>query len=110
MSCVVVQPHMLKQRAAGLLLPNESSKLKSMNSLFSLGLDYGTESVRAILVRIADGMVAGQAAAAYEHGVIDRQLPSSGEMLPPDYALQHPRDWLDSAGAAYVNKRCTVTE
>jgi L-ribulokinase len=67
---------------------------------YSLGFDYGTESVRVLVVDIKDGRIAGQASRAYAHGVIDRALPSSGEKLPPDYALQHPQDWLDSLAIA----------
>ncbi|MCS7033974.1 MAG: ribulokinase [Phycisphaerae bacterium] len=66
----------------------------------SLGLDFGTESARAVIVDIADGSIVGQATCAYTHGVIDRQLPDSSIPLPADYALQHPRDWLESAAAA----------
>jgi L-ribulokinase len=71
-----------------------------MTPRLALGLDFGTESARAILVAIGDGTVIGQAAVGYAHGVIDRQLPGSNATLPPDYALQDPRDWLDSAAAA----------
>jgi L-ribulokinase len=69
---------------------------------YTVGLDFGTESVRALVVDVADGRVAGQAAQAYAHGVIDEALPAAvgGAKLPPDYALQHPRDWLDALGAA----------
>ncbi|MCC7349437.1 MAG: ribulokinase [Phycisphaerales bacterium] len=64
---------------------------------FTVGLDYGTESVRALVVRVSDGRIAGQAADAYAHGVIDSQLSVGGLKLPADYALQHPLDWLESA-------------
>src|SRR4051812_17451454 len=67
---------------------------------YSLGFDYGTESVRVLVVDIRDGRIAGQAVSAYAHGVIDDALPTSGDKLPPDYALQHPQDWLDSLAAA----------
>ena len=67
---------------------------------YSLGFDYGTESVRVLVVDIADGRIAGQAAQNYRHGVIDQTLPTSGEKLPPDYALQHPQDWLDDLATA----------
>lgn len=30
----------------------------------------------------------------YAHGVIDRELPSTGQRLPPDWALQDPDDWI----------------
>jgi len=70
---------------------------------YSLGFDFGTESVRVIVVDIADGRVAGHASHAYAHGVIDERLPGSDDELPPDYALQHPQDWLDSLAAACRN-------
>ena len=67
---------------------------------YSIGFDFGTESVRVLVVDVSNGHIAAQAAHAYAHGVIDQTLPTSGEKLPPDYALQHPQDWLDSAGHA----------
>jgi len=67
---------------------------------YAIGIDYGTESVRVLVVDIRDGRIAGQGADAYRHGVIDRTLPTSGATLPPDYALQHPQDWLDSLAIA----------
>lgn len=69
-------------------------------SQFAIGFDYGTESVRAVVVDIRNGHVAGQASQNYKHGVIDRTLPTSGATLPPDYALQHPQDWLDDLAVA----------
>jgi L-ribulokinase len=63
----------------------------------AVGLDFGTESVRAVLVSVADGRVAGEAAERYASGVISDTLPTSGQKLPPDYALQDPRDWMDAA-------------
>ncbi len=65
----------------------------------ALGLDFGTESVRAILVD-RDGTELGVAVSEYRHGQITDQLPTSGETLPPDYALQCPADWIESAAIA----------
>ena len=69
-------------------------------SQYAIGIDYGTESVRVLVVDIRDGRIAWQGADAYRHGVIDRVLPTSGASLPHDYALQHPQDWLDSLAVA----------
>jgi L-ribulokinase len=71
-----------------------------MEGRYALGFDFGTESVRVLVVRLSDGYVAAQGAEAYAHGVIDETLPSNGEKLPADYALQDSRDWLASAAAA----------
>lgn len=71
-----------------------------MSNRFSLGLDFGTESVRAILADLRTGAIAGQTSVNYRHGVIDQSLPTGGGKLPYDYALQHPQDWLDDAASA----------
>ena len=65
----------------------------------ALGLDFGTESVRALLVDAAGAELAS-ASAAYADGQITRSLPGSEEPLPADYALQNPDDWTASAAAA----------
>ena len=65
-----------------------------------VGVDFGTLSARAVVVRVDDGAEIGTAMHAYRHGVIDRRLPSSGEELPPDWALQDPRDYVESIAEA----------
>ena len=65
----------------------------------ALGLDFGTESVRALLID-GGGAELGSAVARYRHGQIAETLPNSRERLPPLYALQDPQDWLDSSAAA----------
>ena len=60
-----------------------------------VGVDFGTLSGRALVVRAADGEELGSAVHEYAHGVIDTELPRSGEKLPPSWALQDPDDWLD---------------
>lgn len=64
-----------------------------------LGLDFGTESVRALLADTSTGEI-GSASVAYQHGQIVEHLPGSRERLPPLYAFQHPQDWLDAAAKA----------
>jgi L-ribulokinase len=66
---------------------------------YSIGFDFGTESVRVVVVG-PDGRIAAQATSEYPHGVLDATLPTTGATLPADYALQHPQDWLDSAAKA----------
>ncbi len=61
---------------------------------YVLGLDYGTESGRALLVAVDNGEEVATAVLPYPHVVIDTELPGTGEKLPPDWALQHPGDWL----------------
>ncbi len=61
----------------------------------SLGLDFGTESLRAILVDLDSGQEAGEEAFEYPHGVISERLPcAAGTPLGPDWFLQDPRDYL----------------
>jgi L-ribulokinase len=63
--------------------------------MYTVGIDYGTESGRALLVRIADGAEVATAVHPYGDGVIDEALPGSGLRLPPDWALQNPDDYVD---------------
>jgi L-ribulokinase len=65
---------------------------------YTLGLDFGTESVRAVLADVRTGHLVGQAIAPFACGVIDRELPiPHAKPLPPDSAFQHPADWLSAA-------------
>ncbi len=65
----------------------------------ALGLDFGTESVRALLVDLA-GVERGSAAVRYPHGQLTDTLPTTGKKIPADYAFQHPQDWLDASAQA----------
>jgi L-ribulokinase len=60
-----------------------------------VGIDFGTLSGRALVVRVADGAELGSAVHEYRHGVMDSVLPATGRPLPPDWALQDPEDYLD---------------
>ncbi|MET0419939.1 MAG: hypothetical protein ABW022_28320 [Actinoplanes sp.] len=60
-----------------------------------VGIDFGTLSGRAVVVRVRDGAELGSAVHEYPHGVVERHLPGRpGEPLPPDWALQVPDDYL----------------
>lgn len=63
-------------------------------STYSVGVDFGTESGRAVIIRNGDGASVGEAVTAYAHGVMDAELPS-GVRLGKEWALQHPQDYLD---------------
>ena len=62
---------------------------------YVIGVDYGTLSGRAVLVRVSDGKEIASAIHEYRHAVIEEFLPSSGAKLPPDWALQVPSDYVD---------------
>ncbi|MGW0485646.1 ribulokinase [Nonomuraea sp. NPDC003214] len=62
---------------------------------FVVGVDFGTLSGRAVVVRVSDGAELGSAVHEYAHGVIERELPGSDVRLGPDWALQSPQDWID---------------
>jgi L-ribulokinase len=62
---------------------------------FAIGVDYGTESGRAVLVDVATGEEVATAVHPYGDGVIDEHLPGSEEPLPPDFALQNPQDYIE---------------
>lgn len=63
---------------------------------YSLGIDFGTLSARALLVDVDTGREVASAVYDYLHAVIDDYLPGSGHKLPPDWALQDPQDYLDA--------------
>lgn len=63
--------------------------------MYTIGIDFGTESGRAVLVDTRDGSEVATAVLAYPHGVIDETLPHNDKPLPPDWALQHPNDYLE---------------
>ncbi len=62
---------------------------------YVVGIDYGTLSGRAVVVRVDDGTEMGASTYAYPHAVIDDTLPATGRSLPPDWALQDPADYRD---------------
>jgi L-ribulokinase len=66
-----------------------------MTRKLTIGVDFGTESVRALVLDITTGEETAEAVHSYPHGVIDRFLPLTGRALGSDWALQHPGDWLE---------------
>ncbi len=62
---------------------------------YSVGIDYGTTSARALLVDLNTGEEIAVAVKEYPHGVMDTCLPDGRTKLGADWALQHPQDYLD---------------
>jgi L-ribulokinase len=62
---------------------------------YVIGVDFGTLSGRALVVRVSDGAELGSSVHEYSHGVMDAKLAATGEPLPPDWALQDPEDYRD---------------
>lgn len=63
---------------------------------YVVGIDYGTLSGRAAVVRVSDGEVLSTADTAYAHAVMDRTLTAGdGQKLPNEFALQVPADYLE---------------
>ena len=65
------------------------------NEKYAIGVDYGTLSGRALLVRVSDGCEIASSVHEYSHAVIEDALPINGKKLPPDWALQVPSDYVD---------------
>jgi L-ribulokinase len=67
---------------------------------YAIGVDFGTESGRALLLDLETGREAAVAEVRYPSGVIDRILPPTGEELPADWALQDPDDYVTAIETA----------
>ena len=66
-----------------------------MAEKYVIGVDYGTLSGRAVVVRVSDGEAIGSGVYEYPHAVMDTTLASSGAVLGPDWALQDANDYVD---------------
>ncbi|RKN21160.1 ribulokinase [Micromonospora musae] len=62
---------------------------------FVIGVDFGTLSGRALVVRVRDGAELGTAVHAYRSGVMDSALAADGQPLPADWGLQDPDDYRE---------------
>lgn len=62
---------------------------------YTVGVDFGTLSGRALVVRVDDGHELASAEHAYEHGVITESLPGTDVRLPAQWALQVPADYVN---------------
>lgn len=61
-----------------------------------IGIDFGTLSGRAVVVRASDGLELASAVHEYSHAVMESRLSAGdGRRLGPDWALQYPDDYRD---------------
>ena len=67
-----------------------------MSKTYLIGLDYGSESARGVLVDVASGLVVDSQTHAYRHAVMSEALPGGGT-LPPGWALQSAPDYTEAA-------------
>ncbi len=69
----------------------------------AIGVDFGTESGRALLLDLESGEELAVSVVRYPSAVIDRTLPGTDERLAPDWALQDPADWVTVLETAIPN-------
>jgi len=63
---------------------------------YTVGIDFGSESGRAVLVDCADGRELASAVYPYQNGAFDESLPAPDDdiLLETGWALQDPRDYV----------------
>lgn len=66
-------------------------------SKYCVGVDFGTLSARALVADVGTGKEVASADMDYPHGVMDNCL-MDGTPLRPDWALQHPEDYIECLG------------
>ena len=69
--------------------------LPQSTSKYAIGVDFGTESGRAVLIDVNTGSQLASSVHSYANGVIDETLPGTTITLEPDWALQDPNDYLE---------------
>lgn len=69
-----------------------------MGKKYSIGVDFGSLSGRAVLVEVDTGKEVADSTLEYKHAVMYEYLPDNKTRLGVDWALQHPQDYLDVLG------------
>ncbi|MCR6479531.1 FGGY-family carbohydrate kinase [Variovorax sp. ZS18.2.2] len=70
-----------------------------MSHEYLIGLDYGTQSARGVLIDVASGAIEASHTHPYRHGTLAAALPDGGTALPPGWALQCAPDYTEAAEA-----------
>ncbi|HPE21526.1 MAG TPA: ribulokinase, partial [Bacteroidales bacterium] len=73
---------------------SEEKQITKEMHKYTIGVDFGTLSGRAVIVDTTTGEEVAVAVHEYSHAVMDEKLPD-GTPLGVDWALQHPQDYLD---------------
>lgn len=76
-----------------------------MSNTYLIGLDFGSESARGVLLDASSGDVVGTLTHAYAHGVMSETLPG-GQLLPRAWALQHAPDYTEAAAVILAGLGC----
>lgn len=66
-----------------------------MKDKYTIGVDYGTESGRVVLISLENGEEIAEHVTPYKHGVIEGKLPHTTTAIDSNWALQHPQDYVD---------------
>lgn len=66
-----------------------------MREKYAIGVDFGTESGRAVLVSLENGKEITEHVTDYRDGVIDDTLPGSTIKLGYEWALQNPQNYVE---------------
>lgn len=77
------------------------------NDMYTIGIDYGTLSARAVVADVRDGHVLASAVFPYPHGVMDSCLPD-GTPLKQGWALQYPGDLTDALNTVIPEAVCAA--
>lgn len=77
---------------------------------YTIGVDFGSLSARAVLMDLDTGGTVGSTVYDYPHGVLTERLPD-GTPLGPDWALQDPEDYWNAFPGLIppLLKQCGVT-
>ena len=62
---------------------------------YIVGLDFGSESARGVLLDAATGAEVAIHVHPYAHGIMDQRLPD-GTPLPPAWSLQNASDYVEA--------------
>ena len=63
---------------------------------YTIGIDFGANSVTALLVDVSNGKEIALSKYSYPNGVITDSLPNNEIQLEEGWALQHPKDYINA--------------